>query len=287
MSLRVLALVLTAAVLHACWNLLSKKARGKTPFIWLVYTASSIVYLPVVLYQLSESNQLISQALLWFSLSSAILHLAYYIVLQRGYRSADLSVVYPLARGTGPLFSSAAAILFMSEHPDLRTISGLFLIIAGVLVITGLSFGTGQNRKMTAGLTYGVLTGLFIALYTVNDAIAVKSYTISPLVLTFGTNLLGAALLFPFIRAEKDELKREIKLHKWVIVAIAVMSPAAYMLVLEALKYAPLTVVAPARETSILLGVFMGSRVFDEKDLRRRLVASVLILGGIVMLSLG
>ena len=85
---------------------------------------------------------------------------------------------------------------------------------------------------------------------------------------------------------QKDELKREIKLHKWIIIAIALLSPAAYILVLEALKYAPLTVVAPARETSILLGVFMGSKVFNEEDGKRRLIASVLILGGIIALSL-
>lgn len=286
MSLYILLLVITAAFLHASWNLLAKKTKGKTPFIWLQYVASNLLYLPFLFFQLKEDSTLYSQPLLGFALSSAILHLGYFIVLQKGYRSADLSVVYPLARGSGPLFSSMAAILFLHEPLKVSSTLGLFLIIAGVLIIIGLSFKGGNNSKIMTGITYGVLTGFFIALYTINDTIAVKKYTVMPLILTLATNLFSAILLLPFVMPQKEELKREIKEHKWHITAIALLSPAAYILVLEALKVAPLTVVAPARETSILLGVFMGSRVLNEKDGKRRLIASVLILGGIVALSL-
>lgn len=287
MSLYVLGLVLTAAILHASWNLLAKKTRGKIPFIWLQYIASNILYLPVLIYQIKQGHTIYSQTLLWFSLSSSVLHLAYFIVLQKGYRNADLSVVYPLARGSAPLVSFVAAILFLHEKLKLGSVAGLLLIVAGVLIITGLSFKKENNSKIMTGITYGLLTGLFIALYTFNDAIAVKTYAVSPLTLTLTANFFSAAFLFPFVIRQKDELKREIKDHKWIIIAIALLSPAAYILVLEALKYAPLSVVAPARETSILLGVFMGSRVFNENDGKRRLIASVLILGGIVALSLG
>src|SRR6476659_3770331 len=103
MSLYVLALVLTAAVLHASWNLLAKKTKGKIPFIWLQYLASNILYLPFLFSQTNQDYAIYSQPLLWFSLSSAVLHLGYFIILQKGYRSADLSVVYPIARGSAPL----------------------------------------------------------------------------------------------------------------------------------------------------------------------------------------
>ena len=155
------------------------------------------------------------------------------------------------------------------------------------MLITGLSFKRENNLKIITGITYGVLTGFFIALYTFNDTIAIKRYALPPLVLTLATNLFAAVLLLPFIMHEKAALKREITQHKWIIIAIAILSPAAYILVLQALKYAPLTVVAPARETSILVGVFMGSKVLNEADGKKRLLASLLILGGIVSLSLG
>lgn len=283
MSLCVLVLVLTAAILHASWNILAKKTKGKTPFIWLQYITGNILYLPFLFFQ---TNTIYSQPLLWFSLSSAVLHLGYFIVLQKGYRVADLSVVYPLARGSAPLVSFIAAIIFLHEQFKLSSVAGLFLIIAGVLIITRLSFKKENNSKIMTGISYGMLTGLFIALYSFNDAVAIKKYGVSPLMLTLATNLFSAILLLPFVLPQKDELKREIKEHKWMIMVIALLSPAAYILVLEALKYAPLSVVAPARETSILLGVFMGSRVFNEEDGKRRLVASMLILGGIIALSL-
>jgi len=286
MNLYVLSLVLIAAFLHAFWNFLSKKAKGKVPFIWLMYITSNILYSPFVYLEIRNSSVGYSYTLLWFSLSSAVLHLGYYIVLQKGYRSADLSVVYPLARGSGPLFSSIAAILFLHEQLKFTATLGLLLIIAGVFIITGLSFKKENNQKIMTGIYYGVLTGFFIALYTLNDAIAVKKYAVSPLTITLATNLFGNILLLPFVISKTEELKREFKTHKKIIVAIALLSPAAYILVLEALKYAPLTIVAPARETSILLGVFMGSRLLNEEDGRRRLIASLLILGGIIALSL-
>ncbi|MCC6289093.1 MAG: EamA family transporter [Chitinophagaceae bacterium] len=286
MSLYVLLLVLTAAILHASWNLLAKKAKGKIPFIWLQYVAGNILYLPFLLFQINQEQSIYSQPLLWFSLSSALLHIGYFAVLQKGYRSADLSVVYPLARGSAPLVSFIAAILFLHEQLKLSAVIGLCLIIAGVLVITRLSFKKENNNKIMPGITYGILTGLFIALYTLNDTVAIKKYAIAPLMLTIASNFFSAVLLLPFVLPQKAELKREIKMHKWIITAIAFLSPAAYILVLQALKYAPLTVVAPARETSILLGVFMGSKVFNEEDGKRRLIASVLILAGIIALSL-
>lgn len=286
MSFYVLSLVLSAAVLHAFWNLLSKKANGKAPFIWLIYIASAVLYLPVLVYMFIQGDIVLSAPLLWLSLSSALLHVGYFLVLQKGYRSADLSVVYPLARGTGPLFSSAAAILFLHEALKLKTTIGLFLILIGVVIITGLSFKKANNTGIMTGVFWGVLTGLFIALYTFNDAVAIKNYAISPLTITFVSNVFNTVLLLPLVAGQKSEIKREVKEHKWLIIGVGVLSPLAYILVLQALKFAPLTVVAPARETSILLGVFMGSRVLNEDDGRRRLIASALILGGIIVLSL-
>lgn len=285
MTLYVLFLVLSAAVLHAIWNLISKKANGKAPFVWLMYIGSTVVYLPFLVYHIATNEKFqFSEPMLWFSLSSAILHIAYFLILQKGYRKADLSVVYPLARGSGPLLSSIAAIFVLRETFRYNVALGLVLILAGVLVITRLKFKKG-DQKIQAGVFWGTLTGLFIALYTLNDAIAIKSYQLSPLQLTFSSNAFSIILLIPFIMGKAGEIKREFHDHKWSILAIAVLSPAAYILVLEALKLAPLTIIAPARETSILIGVFMGSKALNEKDGKRRIIASALILCGIVALS--
>ena len=282
----VLFLVLSAAVLHAVWNLISKKANGKAPFVWLMYIGSTVVYLPLLVYHIASNEQFeFSEPMLWFSLSSAILHIAYFLILQKGYRKADLSVVYPLARGSGPLLSSMAAIVVLRETFGYHIALGLALILAGVLVITRLSFKKG-DKKIQAGIFWGSLTGLFIALYTLNDAIAIKNYQLSPLQLTFSSNAFSILLLIPLLIGKTEEIKSDWIEHKWSILAIAILSPAAYILVLEALKLAPLTIIAPARETSILIGVFMGSKALNETDGKRRIIASALILCGIVALSL-
>jgi uncharacterized membrane protein len=286
MNFKVLVMLLSAALLHAIWNLLAKKANGGAVFIWLMYIASTLLYLPVLIYVLQQDGIQFSQPMLWLSLSSAVLHIAYFLILQKGYRSSDLSVVYPLARGTGPLFSCMAALLFLNEALKLKASIGLLLILAGVLVITGISFRAKNNAKVMTGIFWGVLTGLFIAFYTLNDTVAIKTYSISPLLLTFVSNIFCTALMLPLVIRQKGEIKKEFLKHRWIIMIIAVLSPAAYILVLEALKFAPLTVVAPLRETSILIGVFLGAKVLSEKDGKRRLVASILILGGIIALSL-
>ena len=180
MTLYVLFLVLSAAVLHAVWNLISKKANGKAPFVWLMYIGSTVVYLPLLVYHIASHEKFQwSAAMLWLSLSSAVLHIAYFLILQKGYRRADLSVVYPIARGSGPLLSSIAAIFVLRETFRYNIALGLVLILAGVMVITGLKFKKG-DKKVRAGLLWGTLTGLFIALYTLNDAIAIKQYQLSP-----------------------------------------------------------------------------------------------------------
>jgi len=286
MTLYVLFLVICAALLHAIWNLISKKANGKMPFIWLMYIGSTLIYLPLLVYHVAGSEKFqFTGPMLWFSISSAILHIAYFLILQEGYRRSDLSVVYPTARGSAPLLSSIAAIFVLRETFKYSVALGLVLILAGVLIITGLKFTSG-DKKITTGVFWGTLTGLFIALYTLNDAIAIKNYHLSPIQLTFSSNAISILLLIPFLFSKGKEIKREMSEHKWSILAIALLSPAAYILVLQALEHAPLSVIAPARETSILIGVFMGSKALNEKDGKKRIIASILILGGIVFLSL-
>lgn len=285
MSIYALVLILIASFTHASWNYLSKRANGKLPFIWLIYLLSGIMYLPFVIWQNANTN--FTWLMLGVALVSAVLRLSYFIVLQAGYRKGDLSVVYPLARGSGPVFSTLGAILLMHEHPTIYSVCGLLLIIAGVLIITRVKFSTGMSTKLKTGLLYGIVTGLFIGCYTVWDKLALTSYQLPPLIIIYTSNVFGAIILAPAALYKITEVKRELKLHLWHIIAIAILSPFSYILVLKAMQTTPVLYVAPARELSILFGVFMGSRLMNEEDTKRRLVASVFILSGIAFLALG
>jgi drug/metabolite transporter (DMT)-like permease len=287
MSTSALILVISAAFLHAVWNLISKKTNGKLPFIWLVSLASAVIYLPFVIWQLTQSQISLTGIMYGFALVSAALHLVYFIVLQTGYRKADLSIVYPMARGTGPLLSSLGAMIFLGERPGWMAILGIILIVTGVFIMTGLKFNLFENERLKAGIVYGMITGLFIAAYTLWDKIAVSTYDISALILTFASMILPMLVLFPKAIKEKQELRREIQQHWKHIVAVAVISPLSYILVLIALKTTPVSYVAPARELSIVFGVFFGANVLQEADALKRIIAAIIMLIGISLLAIG
>ncbi len=285
MSVYALLLVIAAAVLHAAWNLITKQVSGKLPFFWLVSLASSLVCLPFLFLQAAHEQLSWTLPVLGFALVSAILHLLYFVLLQTGYRKADLSIVYPVARGAGPLFSVAGAMLLFRERPGLLALTGVCLIIAGVIVMTGLK--VTKNARTVAGLQYGLLTGLFIAAYTLWDRTAVVDYRVSALFITFASMLLPLVLLIPVVARKQEEVKQEITKHWKQIIAVAVFQPLSYLLVLIALKTTPVSYVAPARELSIVVGVFFGANLLKEDDARKRIIAAVVILAGIVLLAVG
>ena len=286
MNVTILLVVLAAAFIHAWWNLVVKKSGGGVMFIWLVYVVSIIVYIPMVIWQLASGRVEYSWSLLLFSLASGIVHLAYFTTLQRGYQKADLSVVYPLARGSGPVLSSALGLVLLNEAYCWMTAAGLACIVIGILIITRFKINFFRDRNLKAGVVYGLTTGFFIAAYTIVDAIAVKQYSISPVIITLATNVIGIIGLLPIILKRSAEVQAAWRKQRSSILIVATVSPFAYILILWALQHAPLTAVAPARESSILFGTFLGASVLNEEEGKRRMLASVFILAGIIFLVL-
>jgi multidrug transporter EmrE-like cation transporter len=138
MSALALGLVLLAALTHASWNLSAKYAAESKHFVWLFSLGSVLVYGPVVAAVLYVERP-VFELRHWLSLAAtSVLHLAYSISLQSGYRHSDLSVVYPIARGTGPLLSFVAAIFLLGEAPTAQSLAGLVLIVMGILLVAGI-----------------------------------------------------------------------------------------------------------------------------------------------------
>jgi drug/metabolite transporter (DMT)-like permease len=217
---------------------------------------------------------------------SAALHTAYFVLLNQGYRTGDLSLVYPLARGTGPLISSVAAIVFLGERPSMVGFAGALLVIGGVVVLTG---NPEQLRRAGARMAvqYALLTGAFIAAYTLWDKQAVSRFAMSPILLDWGANLGRAVLLTPFAMRHWQEANTEWQMHRREAAGVALLAPLSYILVLTALAFTPVTYVAPAREISILIGTMMGARWLDESDAPRRLVGAGAMVAGVIGLAFG
>ncbi|GLZ80032.1 hypothetical protein Afil01_48390 [Actinorhabdospora filicis] len=278
-------LVVCAAIAHASWNLYAKRASTGGPvFVWLSCAASTVLYAPVVLGVVMALDVRITPQLLTGVGVSGLLHLSYILFLQRGYAKGDLSVVYPLARGTGPLLSVIAAVAFIGERPSILALLGTLIVVVGILVI-GLGSSSGERMKAMTGVMYGLVAGTMIAGYTLWDNHSVKALAITPLVMQWGTGLTRTLALAPYALPRLGELRKVWAEHKKPVLVVGVLEPLAYLLVLFAMKYADVSLVAPSRELSIVVGAFFGWLLLGESQAARRIAGALIVLGGIVALT--
>lgn len=293
MPLSAFALILLAGVIHASWNIAAKKANGDARFAFQSGVFMMVVWAPV---GLTLGWHVVPHwgATQWsFIVLSGTLHVLYYVILLRGYRKADLTVVYPLARGSGPLLSSLVAILFLGETITAAGIAGIAAVVLGVFLIAGgprlwrHTHDAARLERMHKGLRYGILTGAFIAAYTVTDSYAVKFLAMSPILVDYFGNFVRVGLLVPAALRDRAATARLWRAQWKYALLVAVISPVSYVLVLYAVQQAPISLVAPAREVSMLFAALIGGHLLREGDRMLRLVGAVFIAAGVVALGLG
>jgi drug/metabolite transporter (DMT)-like permease len=293
MPLSALALVVLAGFIHACWNIAAKKAGGDVRFIAFTSWVLMVFWAPVGLW-VGWVHVPAWGLLEWgLVLASALLHIVYFIVLLRGYRKADLTVVYPLARGSGPLLSSMVAIFFLGEQISALGLLGILGVVGGVFLIAG---GPGlwqaaqdpqQQARVRTGIFYGLITGLFIASYTVVDGYAVKVALMSPILVDYFGNLVRLVFLTPTLLSDRPAVWALWLQQRRYALIVGIFSPVSYVLVLYALQVAPLSHVAPAREVSMLFAALLGGHLLGEKDRGARIAGAALIAAGVMALGLG
>lgn len=281
-----LALVLTAAGVHAAWNLAAKRVRdGGASFVFLYYAASAVCCLPLAAIALVIEPQTPQWTWLVAAVLTAVCHVCYGVVLQRGYAVGELSVVYPVARGSGPLLSVIAAVGLLGERPGVLGLVGALLVVAGVLLIgSGSGDGRSDPRARRAGVRYGLLTGATIAAYTLWDDHSVNALAVPPLVY-FSTGALLQSLMLAPSSFRRGDVGRLWRTYRREVLLVGVLSPVGYLLVLYAMRLAPVSLVAPAREVSIVLGNLAAWLVLGEADPLRRLIGSVIVLSGIAAIA--
>ncbi|MDB6126437.1 MAG: EamA family transporter [Verrucomicrobia bacterium] len=288
MTLLALLLVLAAAALHATWNYFAKRAGGGLPFVYVVSLAICACYVPVMaVFWTWKHPSLPAGALIWI-FGSGVLKTSYSLFLQRGYRTGEFSLIYPLARGTGPLLSMLAAIFLLGERPSMLALAGGLVIVTSIFFLTnGTRLFHQDHAHLRVAVTYGLATGVFIAAYTIWDRRGVATLAIAPVLYDAGTAFTQLALLTPFAWRRRAEVAREWREHRGLAFGIALLSPVAYIFVLTAMTFTPVSYVAPAREVSIVFGAFIGARMLKETNSRRRIVAAVFMAAGIIALALG
>lgn len=293
MPLLALAMVLVAALLHALWNIAAKKAGGDRHFVMLGALMIVVLWAPLGL-TLGWRQIPSWGGLEWaFIVGSGLTHLVYFNVLLKGYRVSDLTVVYPVARGTGPLISSVVSVSLFGETLGWHGALGVAGVCGGVFLVAGgpslwrAAHEPARRERVHAGIAWGAATGLLIAGYTVLDGYAVKRLALSPILVDYFGNLTRIPFMFPATWRRRDEFGRACRTLWKPALVMAAISPLAYVLVLYAARMAPLSHVAPAREVSMLFAALVGGRLLGEGDRGLRAAGATLMAAGVILLAWG
>jgi drug/metabolite transporter (DMT)-like permease len=283
-----LTLVLFAAFIHASWNFLLKKSGGGSGLITMASVLSLVVYAPVVVAATWLSAYRFHPLHLALMFGSGLVHTAYFLLLDRAYRSGgDLSIVYPLARATGPLLTVGVAIAWLGERPSPVAIGGAVLIGVAALTLTGNPFAWHKSEARHA-VGFALLTGCMIATYTLWDKMSVATWLIPPLLYDWGCNAFRVGVLWPLTRHRSPgAMALAWRERRKTVVALALLMPLSYIFVLTAMVFTPVSLVAPAREVSILFAALMGAHLLREGDVLRRAIAAAGMVLGVAGLALG
>ncbi|RKQ94399.1 multidrug transporter EmrE-like cation transporter [Mycolicibacterium mucogenicum 261Sha1.1M5] len=303
MNLTALGLVLAAAVAHAAWNILAaRSSRSGVPFLFWGAIVSAVVWSVAIPF----TGGIGSSGAWEFVLAvvvSGVLHVLYMLVLQRGYCAGDLSTVYATARGSGPVLTVIVSILLFGERPGLLALGGVLLVVVGVTAFgligrtrpaAGAEFaGAARRARFDPSVVFGLLTGVAIATYTLWDVSMVNGFGIAPVAFMVGTSAAEAVIFGGMLGAEGARGKRparrlrgELRANWRSLLAFGVLSPLSYVLVLTAATLAPLSLVAPMRETSVVLVGLYGVIRYRESNPVLRLTAAVVVVCGVALIGL-
>ncbi len=289
MTTLALILVLLSAVAHATWNFLAKRATNQEVFIWWMLISISVLLLPLAAILIWRYPILYPGW--WFIFGTVVLHVLYFVFLGRSYTYADLSLVYPVARGMGPALVPVIGALVLKEIITTLAIVGIISVVLGIFTVSWW----GQFQKVfhdplrffrEAGARYALLTGLVIAAYTVWDKMGV-SY-VNPFLYMYFLVLGSALFLTPYVcRIHGTKAIRiEMKGKTVSIIISGLLMFIAYALILLALQFSRVSYIAAAREVGVVIGVLFGTLMLGEPFGKGRVLGSCLIVFGLVLISL-
>jgi drug/metabolite transporter (DMT)-like permease len=283
-----LSIVLFAALLHALWNYLTKTSRNKIAFNWWAILFSTIIFFPMFLYYWPMTN--ISAAGWGCIVATGIFHAFYFWFMGGAYQRGDLSLVYPLSRGSGPLFVPILAVLLLNEHLSASGALGIAMVIAGIVGIHLRSFSIQSMREPFMAIRGGaslwaLCTGGTIAGYSLVDKIGV--HIVHPPVYIYLLFAITLILFTPFVLVNaRRDLKKEWKINKIKIIGVGFLQLFTYLLILFALQISKVSYVAAVREVSIVFSALIGILLLREKNAPQKLFGAFLICSGVVLISI-
>ena len=281
-STAALLLVLGAAVAHAAWNALAKRAGDPLAFLWCAGGLGTVFYLPAAGWVLMDTG--LPLAALPFVIATVVIHAIYFFTLGRAYRAGDYSLVYPVARGLGVALVPVLALVIFDERLSPVGTLGVALVVLGIFCLHWKRGAWRAAARLAPGTGWALATGLTIAAYSLVDKAGVAR--MSPVAYIALIDLGACLLLTPAVLGRGGALRREWRANRRAIVATAVMSPGAYLLVLFAFQLGKAAYVVAGREVSIALSALIGSLWMGEGAIGQRLAGAAVVLAGVVCVAL-
>ena len=271
-------LSLTAAVMHAAWNFVAKRAEGDRYLVlWAQFFAAGLIALPLMI-----ANQLI-WGMPWqgyaMAAASGLVHLPYLTLLAKAYTLGDFSVSYPVARGGGAAIAALGGVLFLGDHLSVLEVAGIAIVVGGLTMLA--AGATGPN------LALALLVAVTIGTYSVLDARGARlSHTVAYI---FATQVAAAAAntAYALARGRRAGMVQMLRTNWRRAGVTGAATMVTYGLVLVAMQRASVGYVTALRESSVVLAALAGWKLLGEGDHRRRLTAAAVVFTGLMVLVLG
>ena len=274
--------VVLSGFFHALWNVIAKKSRSKMAFLLNVQCLSALAFFPYVATHLSLIQwSWPSTCLIGISM---LLHGIYFVLLSRAYSVGDLSRVYPIIRGSASLLVPLVAVTVLHEHLTLMGWCGVGGIVVGISLINESSWSTKGWKKILHPHTFAaLLVGISSATCILIDKQAIRYCPI--MTLNWIGTMGNIGMLLFFIRRSATIRREWKKNSKWIFLG-AILAPLSYLMFLWAIQTHQVAQLAPIREIGTVFGIALGIFLLKERKGKQRLLASICITTGIVLLSL-
>jgi drug/metabolite transporter (DMT)-like permease len=267
-------LALTAAVLHAAWNLLVKQRGDRWISLWGMFSVAGILAIPVYL----AMGGMPASGWAWAGATGAV-HIGYVEGLSRAYDHGDFSVSYPVARGGGAALAAVGGIALLGDHLGGLSSIGLAVALGGLVLLAA-----GQGRVQVAP---ALAVAAAIGTYTLIDAEGSRRTDTNAYAMAVYIATAATTTLWGLTRGRRRQMVAGLR-ASWRTFAVGgTASAIAYALVLAAVRLAPVGYVTALRESSVVLAALAGWRLLGESQVHRRLLAAAVVVAGLALLVAG
>jgi drug/metabolite transporter (DMT)-like permease len=286
MAVSIFLFLLLSSFGHALWNAIAKRVEDRDSFFTLILGISVLLYFPLALY-LQQTSFFPASAWKWVAVST-LFEILYFVTLAKAYQTASYSSAYPVVRGTAPLFTALLAILLAGASLSTAGISGILLIVAGILLVNQTRFSFQQwfeSVRFTGGLRWAFLAGIFSAGYNLSDSMAAQEMSAILFKYAVFVGLFAGKFLLDSRRSGFRSHLALFRQHPWAALAAGMLVFGANAIAVYAMQTTSVAYVAAVREMSIVFSAWIGMLWLKEKIHSVKWISIALILTGVLLIK--